>query len=109
MAILYRRWRVTARDVWSALDGGPDYATVRTQLRMLETKGYVRREVDGRRYAYEPTVSRAAASASELRHVLNTFFSGSIHSMVAEPRQLSQPGLDKSRNSNRNDVRNGRS
>jgi len=28
MAILYRRGRVTARDVWSALDGGPDYATV---------------------------------------------------------------------------------
>ena len=44
MTILYRRARATAGDVMRDLSGQPHYSTVRTQLRILEEKGYVRHE-----------------------------------------------------------------
>ena len=39
------------------LPGDPSYSTVRTQLRVLETKGHVRHEEQGLRYVYVPAAS----------------------------------------------------
>jgi predicted transcriptional regulator len=50
MDILYRRGRATASDVMADLPGEPSYSTVRTQLRVLESKGHVRHEEEGLRY-----------------------------------------------------------
>lgn len=83
MDILYRRGRATAADVQNDLPGNPAYSTVRTQLRVLETKGHVRHEEEGLRYVYSPAVPRRAASTSALRHVVDTFFEGSTEKVVA--------------------------
>jgi BlaI family transcriptional regulator, penicillinase repressor len=56
--ILYRRGRATAAEVMADLPGNPSYSTVRTQLRVLESKGHVRHEDDGQRYVYSPAVPR---------------------------------------------------
>src|SRR5688572_17444493 len=82
MDILYRRGRATAGEVMADLSGDPNYSTVRTQLRVLERKGYVRHEEAGLRYVYLPAVPRRAARKSALRHLVDTFFDGSAEKVV---------------------------
>ena len=83
MDILFRRGRATASDVMAELPGEPSYSTVRTQLRVLEGKGHVRHEEQGNRYVYTPVVRRQAARTSALRHLVDTFFDGSVEKTVA--------------------------
>src|SRR5256885_692384 len=82
MDILYRRGRATAGEVMADLSGDPNYSTVRTQLRVLERKSYVRHEEAGLRYVYIPAVPRHAARKSALRHLVDTFFDGSAEKVV---------------------------
>ena len=82
MDILYRRGRATAGEVMGDLSGNPHDSTVRTQLRVLERKGYVRHEEAGLRYIYLPAVPRHTARKSALRHVIDTFFDGSAEKVV---------------------------
>lgn len=83
MDILFRRGRATAEEVMHDLSGDPSYSTVRTQLRVLEDKGHVRHDEDGRKFVYLPAVPRAAARKVALRHVVDTFFDGSVERVVA--------------------------
>jgi predicted transcriptional regulator len=82
MDVLYRRGQATASEVMADLPGDPHYSTVRTQLRVLERKGYVRHEEAGLRYVYQPTVPGHVARKSALRHLVDTFFDGSIENVV---------------------------
>ena len=100
MDILYRRGRATANDVMADLPGDPSYSTVRTQLRVLESKGHVRHEEEGLRYIYLPAVARHAARRSALRHLVDTFFEGSTEKVVAallggDASRLSDDELDR--------------
>jgi BlaI family transcriptional regulator, penicillinase repressor len=83
MDILYRLGRATANEVMDALAGEPNYSTVRTQLRVLETKGHVRHEEQGLRYIYMPTAPRRAVRQSALRHLIETFFEGSTEKLLS--------------------------
>ena len=82
MDILYRRGRATGNEVLADLPGTPSYSTVRTQLRVLERKGHVRHEEHGLRFVYMPAVPRRAARKSALRHLVDTFFDGSVEQVV---------------------------
>src|SRR5207302_6194750 len=100
MDILYRRGRATAGDVMAELSGDPNYSTVRTQLRVLESKGHVRHEEEGLRYIYVPAVPRRAARKSALRHLVETFFEGSTEQVVGallggEGARLSEAELNR--------------
>jgi predicted transcriptional regulator len=75
---LYRLGRATCAEVQRAMADPPSYSAVRTFLRILEEKKVVRHEQDGARYVYIPMVEKERASRSALRHVLNTFFGGSV-------------------------------
>jgi BlaI family transcriptional regulator, penicillinase repressor len=83
MDILFRLGRATAEEVMKEMPGTPSYSTVRTQLRVLEEKGHVRHEEQGRRYVYVPSLPRSTARKSALRHVVDTFFDGSVEKVVA--------------------------
>lgn len=80
---LYAAGRATAAEIQNAIPDPPSYSAVRTLLRILEDKGHVRHEQDGNRYVYLPTVERQSAQRSALRHMLNTFFSGSATQAMA--------------------------
>ena len=82
MDILYRLGRATSGEVMVHLAGDPSYSTVRTQLRVLESKGHVRHDEEGLRYVYVPAVPRRAARKSALRHLVDTFFDGSAEKVV---------------------------
>ena len=100
MDILYRRGRATASEVMEELTGNPSYSTVRTQLRVLEGKGHVRHEEEGLRYVYLPAQPRHAVRRSALRHLVDTFFDGSVEKVVAallgpDGGKLSEEELDR--------------
>jgi predicted transcriptional regulator len=83
MDVIYRRGKVSVQDVLDELDDPPSYSAVRAMLRILEDKGHLRHEQDGPRYLYRPTVPREQARESYLRHLVRTFFNGSIEQAVA--------------------------
>ena len=83
MDTLYQLGRATAGELMKALPGEPSDSTVRTQLRVLEAKGHVRHEEEGLRYVYVPVVPRRVVRKSALKHLVNTFFDGSVEKVVA--------------------------
>jgi predicted transcriptional regulator len=83
MDVLYRRGRATVADVMADIPNPPSYSAVRALLRVLETKGHVRREPDGPRHVYLPTVPREKARRAALHQVVHTFFEGSTEQAVA--------------------------
>jgi BlaI family transcriptional regulator, penicillinase repressor len=83
MDVLYRLGRATAAEIMEHVPGAPGYSTIRTQLRVLESKGHVRHEEQGLRYIYLPTLARRSAGRSALRHLVDTFFDGSSAKAVA--------------------------
>jgi predicted transcriptional regulator len=83
MNVVYRLGRATVGDVLAQLDDPPSYSAVRTMLRYLEGKGYLRHEADGRSFVYFPVVRAATAQRSALRELVRTFFGGSRARAVA--------------------------
>jgi BlaI family transcriptional regulator, penicillinase repressor len=83
MDTLYKLERATVGQVLAELKDKPSYSTVRALLGILESKGHVRHEEHGLRYVYIPMVSRDSARRSALRHLVETFFDGSVEQVVA--------------------------
>ena len=95
MDILYQRGRASASEIHEALPDRPSYSAVRAKLRVLEEKGHVRHEEQALRYVYLPTLARDTARRSALRHVVATFFEGSIEETVAALLDLSATDLSR--------------
>ena len=100
MDILYKSGRATAAEVMNDLSGEPHYSTVRTQLRVLEGKGYVRHEEENLRYVYVPAVAQDEVGRSALKQLIDAFYDGSMENVVdallgLEGSRLSQKKLDR--------------
>jgi BlaI family penicillinase repressor len=95
MDILYQRGRASGSEIHEALPDRPTYSAVRAKLRVLEEKGHVRHEEQALRYVYLPTLARDTARRSALRHVVSTFFEGSVEEAVAALLDLSAANLSK--------------
>jgi BlaI family transcriptional regulator, penicillinase repressor len=83
MDLLFRMGKATAAEVMDGLDDAPSYSAVRALLRILEQKGHIRHEEEGRAYVYMPLVRRDTARQSALSHLLRTFFDNSAEQAVA--------------------------
>lgn len=83
MEIIYRKGSATAADLEEQLPGKPSNSTVRTLLRILETKGNLRHEDANGKFVYFATQSGDQAAQQELGKVVDTFFSGSVTRTVA--------------------------
>jgi BlaI family transcriptional regulator, penicillinase repressor len=95
MDILYQRGRASASEILAALPDPPSYSAVRAKLRVLEEKGHVRHEAESLHYVYLPTTARDTARRSALRHMLATFFDGSVEQTVAALLDLSAANLSE--------------
>ena len=89
MDIIYRFGKATAAEVMDNLPEAPSYSAVRALLRILEEKGHLTHDQVGPRYVYRATVPREKAKRSALKHVLATFFEGSVSGAVAALLDLS--------------------
>src|SRR5579871_2994540 len=98
MDVLWRRGEALADEVREDLPGRPHDSTVRTLLRILETKGFVEHETRGKSYVYRPAIERAQAQRSALKNFLGRLFGGSAEDLVLRlvddevltPQQLEQ-------------------
>jgi BlaI family penicillinase repressor len=102
MDVVWRLGEATADQVREVLPGKPHDSTVRTLMRVLETKGYLAHESRGKTYVYRAAVARHKAQRVALRSVLARFFSGSAEDLVLrliEDEHLTQGQLDELRQS----------
>lgn len=83
MDILYKEGEATAKEVQGAIPDAPGYSAIRALLRILVEKGHVRYRRKGPRYTYRPTVPKAQAEKSALKHMVETFFDNSVEHAVA--------------------------
>ncbi len=102
MDILFQRGSAAASEIHEALPDPPSYSAVRAALSVLEKKGHIRHELQGLRYVWKPRVPRENARRTALRHLVKTFFDGSVEQTVAalldEPSvKLEQRDLDRLR------------
>jgi predicted transcriptional regulator len=82
LEIVYRLGRAAVSEVRAQMAAPPSYSAVRTMLNLLESKGYLHHRRDGLRYVYLPVTPKEKAGVSALRHLVDTFFGGSIESVV---------------------------
>jgi len=83
MDAIHRMGEATAAQVQDAIPDPPGYSAVRALLAVLQEKGLVKHDKLGRAYVYRPTVSQQKVRESALKHVVQTFFDGSVASVVA--------------------------
>ena len=83
LEVVFKLGEASVADVLEQLPDPPTYDSVRTMVRILEAKGYVRHRREGTKYVYRPTQSHKAASRSALSHLMNTFFKGSASDTMA--------------------------
>ena len=94
MDLFFQKGKLTAQEVTDLLEDAPSYTTVRTLLRILEEKGHLQHSKSGRQYVYEAASPTENVRQHSLKHVLKTFFGGSITEAVAT--FLDQPDTDLS-------------
>ncbi|HEX6098208.1 MAG TPA: BlaI/MecI/CopY family transcriptional regulator [Thermoanaerobaculia bacterium] len=94
MDVLFSRGRASAAEILEAIDDPPGNSSMRTLLRVLEEKGHVRHEEVGRVYYYMPTIALETARRSALSHLVDTFFEGSVESVVAALVKMNRRKLD---------------
>jgi predicted transcriptional regulator len=82
MEALHRLGAGTAVEVMDSIKAPPSYSAVRSVLRILEEKGHIVHEEDGKRYVYRPALHRKVAARDALLQVVNTFFAGSLSNVV---------------------------
>ena len=77
MSVLWERGPSTVAEVREALEDPLAYNTVLTVLRILEDKGHVAHEEEGRAHRYLPLVERVEAGQSALKRITQRLFSDS--------------------------------
>ena len=84
MNVLWTLERATVSEVVTALpaQGRPAYNSVLTILRILERKGYLRHETQGRAFVYIPTVDRDGALRSAIQRLVSQLFDNSPSSLL---------------------------
>ncbi len=100
MGVLWDRGPATVAEVREALEDELAYTTVLTVLRVLEEKGHVRHEEEGRAHRYHPLVERQAAGKSGLQRLTRKLFKGSpelLLTHLVSDRKLSEEEIRRMR------------
>ena len=84
MSVLWERSSGTVAEVRAALHDELAYTTVLTVLRILEAKGHVRHEGEGRAHRYFPLVQEHVARRGAVRQLVDRFFNGSPELLLTE-------------------------
>jgi BlaI family penicillinase repressor len=69
-------------DVQEGLEQALAYTTVQTMLNILQRKGKLKRELQGRAFLYSATVTEAKASSHAVRDLVDRMFGGSSEDLV---------------------------
>lgn len=112
MQVLWQKGEGTVQQILDGLPPEPAlaYNTVLTTIRILEKKGYVGHDKDGRAHVFRPRVERDEASRSEIRHLVSRFFRNSHEDLVLnilEDRGIAADELERLRQMLETKTRSG--
>ena len=82
MQVIWRLGSGTVSAVQAELPRLLAYTTVQTMLNILERKGKLRRELQGRAYIYSSRVTKAKALGQGVRDIIDRMFGGSSEELV---------------------------
>jgi predicted transcriptional regulator len=100
MMVLWEKQQASVADVVAALGRkkAVNYSTVQTMLRILETKGYVTHEKEGRAFVYRPVIDQKQARRRALSHLVSRLFNNSPGLLVLnvlEDEQLEPEEIER--------------
>ena len=84
MSVLWREKSGSVTEVRKALGNSVAYTTILKFLQILEAKGAVRHESEGRAYRYFPLVELEVAGGSALSRIQEKIFGGSAELLLAQ-------------------------
>jgi predicted transcriptional regulator len=82
MQVIWKRGASTVSDVQEGLSQELAYTTVQTMLNILQRKGKLKRDLQGRAFLYSATVTEAKASSHAVRDLIDRMFAGSSEDLV---------------------------
>jgi BlaI family penicillinase repressor len=85
MKVVWRRKDVSVREVYETLRERRTvaYTTVMTMMNTLETKGYLKKAMDGRAYRYRPAIPERRVVTAMVREFVERVFDGSAAPLLA--------------------------
>jgi len=84
MQILWQLQKCNVASIINELpEPKPAYNTVSTIVRILESKGFVDHEQEGKGYLYFPLVPKSEYSNQSINKLVDRYFQGSFKSMVS--------------------------
>ncbi len=83
MQVVYRLGQATVAEITATVPEPPTADSIRRMCHILEDKGHLKAHSDGNRKVYQPTVTSDNARTNALDNMLETFFAGSPHMLVA--------------------------
>jgi predicted transcriptional regulator len=101
LKVLWERGRATVREIADAMNAGDEmlaYTTVLSLLQVMEQKGLVAHERDGKAYVYLPRVERQSTFRRLAGGFLEKVFDGAVDEYLVhalESKRLSDEELDQ--------------
>ena len=100
MEIIFQMGESSASEVQKRMPVELSNSSVRTLLRILENKGFLKHEEKGLKYVYTPAIEQKRAQKKALNNLIKTFFNGSPEGVVtailnSEDIKLSGDELNK--------------
>ncbi|MEM7387331.1 MAG: BlaI/MecI/CopY family transcriptional regulator [Verrucomicrobiota bacterium] len=81
--IIFSKGEASVLEIQERLPSPPTPMAIRRMLQILEEKGLVARRKVGRSFVYRPCQERRSTGSRMFRHVLETFFDGSLEKALA--------------------------
>lgn len=95
MDIIYKKEQLSAKQVQSEMSDAPGYSAIRTLLKILVNKGFLKIKKEGLKYIYFPVISKKKASALALKELITTYFDNSMEEAVAAIIDIKKNNLTK--------------
>ena len=97
--LLYQRGELAVAEICESLPDNPSGSAVRTMLKRLEDKGFVRRTESDKGYLYSPAVADSVARKTALSEVVRVFFNnspaGAATALLGMSERLDSSELDE--------------
>ena len=100
MKLVWRRGNATVRDVYEAFlkQRKIAYTTVMTMMKILESKGYLKKRRQDRSFIYSPTHPKNQVIGGMIREFINRVFNGSAEPLLVhlvKSRRLRERDVQK--------------
>ena len=95
MDVIHELEEATAVQIRERLESAPSDGAIRSILRILVSKKHLSIEERGPRYVYSSTKPTTKVRKSAMRHLLRTFFGGSVQGAIATLLELEGAELDQ--------------